>query len=243
MDIKGVDKANRKNKAQLNKTLTQINRTLNQAIKEKKDEVVYFNIRFYIIIQVAWLEATLLYLLFHHEKQINRYLRTDVLSQKTQFEKWDYLLEHFLRKYYLNGKTSKEFNLVNVSYNVLKRYEYLKNLLHEEVKDFIEIRNKLAHGQWSIVLNSDITGKNQELTTKVWTLSKKEIWHAKNIIVNFSKLMEKLIMSQNAFESSFDNIVRAIETTRNLHGPNFEKVIEKLHKSWANVEIDIKKKN
>lgn len=243
MNLDELDKASQKNKAKLNKTLTQVKRTLNQAIKDQKQDVVDFNVRFYIILQVAWLESTLLYLIFHHKKQLNDYNRTDVLNAKTQVDKWDFILEYFFRKYYLNGKTSKEFNLVNVSHNTLNRYNYLKKLLHEEVKVFIEIRNKLAHGQWSVVLNSDMTGKSQELTTRVWTLTKKETWHSKNIIVNFSKLMEKLIMSQNAFELSFDDLVRAIETTRNLHGPNFQKVIDNMHKSWSKVEVEIKRKN
>ncbi len=243
MDLDEIDKASRRNKARLNKTLTQIKRALNQAIKDKNQEVVDFNVRFYIILQVAWLESTLLYLIFHHQKQINQYTRTDILNEKTQIDKWDHLLKYFFRKYYLNGKTSKNFDLINVSHDVLHRFQYLTRLLHEEVKVFVEIRNKLAHGQWSVVLNNDMTGKSQELTTKVWTLTKKETWHAKNIIVNFSKLMEKLVMSQNAFESSFENIVRAIETTRNLHGPNFQKVIDNMHKSWSKVQVDIKKRN
>lgn len=243
MNLTEIDKASQKNKARLKRTLTQVKRALNQAIKENNEEVSSYNIRFYIILQVAWLESTLLYLIFHHQKQVNQHTRENILNEKTQVGKWNYLIEYFVRQYYLNGKTSKEFNLANVSHSVLNRYDYLKKLLHEEVKEFIEIRNKLAHGQWSVVLNSDLTGKSQDLTTKVWTLTKKETWHATNIIVNFAKLMEKLIMSKNAFESSFDDLVRAIETTRNLHGPNFQKVIDDMHKSWSKVEVEIKKKN
>lgn len=243
MNLKEVEKACRTNRAKLKKTLTQINRNLNQAIKEGDEEVIYLNLRFYIILLVAWLESTLLFLIFHHNKQISVKLREEVLSQRTQVDKWRLLIESIYRIYYLNGKTSRNLNLVNLGHTPFNRLQYLLNLLENEVKVFIEIRNKLAHGQWSVVLNNDLSNKNQDLTTKVWTLTKKETWYAKNIITNFSKFTDTLVKSQAGFEKEFDSIVNKIETVRELHGPNFQKIIDKMHEKWSRVEVTITRKH
>jgi hypothetical protein len=122
----------------------------------------------------------------------------------------------------------KALNLINLKHANFERYQYLKKTLDEDVRATIEIRNKLAHGQWAVAFNSDGDGKNQEVTAKIWTLSKKDTLMVRSLVVQFSKIMESLISSKDHFVSSFDDNVGALEENKLAHEERYNWIIESI---------------
>lgn len=205
-----IAKAHAKNKKKIKKAFIQINRSLNQAIKENKTDLEETNVRMLIILYASYLEPALGYITHIYEKQITNKIKNDVLSKRSEIDKWLELIDVLFRKHYLNG-TYKELNLLNLGHTNYHRYRYIKELCDTDIRTIIEIRNKLAHGQWSIALNSDDFQKNQSVTTKIWTLTKKDTLIFKRIIISFVDIMELLAASGQQLAKDFDKKVHNLE--------------------------------
>jgi len=220
-------KAHAKNRKKIKQAITQLNRSLNQAIKENKVELQEANIRVIIILYSSFLEASLGYIVHFYGAQISVTNKNNTLSRSSELDKWNYLIDLLFRKRYLNGK-SKSFNLINLGHTNFHRYEYIKNLLNNEIQTIIEIRNKLAHGQWAVAFTSDGDATNQDTTTRIWTLSKKDVLATKNIVTNYIRLVEKLIASDSSFKETFDDVVHKLEATKIEHETRYNWIISEL---------------
>lgn len=227
-----MGKAHAKNRAKIKKAITALNRSLNQAIKENKKELEHANMRMIIILYAAYLESTLSYLLYSYESQIKIQSINYILNKRSEYDRWQAFIEFTFRRNFLSGKR-KSLNLVNLKHTNYQRYVYITELLDNDVRAVIEIRNKLAHGQWAIAFNSDGDGKNSDITTKLWTLTKKDVMTTKNIVVKFSEIMEAAISSAESFTSSFDNAVGALEENKISHEEQY---------AWLLSEIKRKKR-
>jgi len=209
-------KAYAKNRRKIKKAITQINRSLNQAIKENKKELEDANIRMIIILYSAYLEASLGYIVHFYAAQITVSNKDKVLGQRSEIDKWNYLIDLLFRKNCLDGKR-KAFNLLNLGHTNFHRYQYINSLTNTEIKTTIELRNKLAHGQWALAFTSEGDGTNQAMTTKLWTLTKKDVLATKNIVTNFIDLVEKLTSSDTQFSTTFDKVVHKLESVKIEH--------------------------
>ena len=87
----------------------------------------------------------------------------------------------------------------------------MREVLDNYIAPFIELRNKLAHGQWHVALTNDGTDKNPEMTATVWTLSKKELLLMKAITQATVRLFGMLIAGKKQFESEFDKVFAKID--------------------------------
>lgn len=209
-------KAHAKNRKKILKAITQLNRSLNQAIKDNKTELQDANIRSILILYAAYLEASLRYIAYFYGAQIPPKVKDNVLSQSSEIDKWAYLIDYLFRKRFLEGK-SRAFNLINLGHTNFHRYNYIDELLGNEIRSIIEMRNKLAHGQWAIAFTSDGDETNQEVTTKMWTLEKKDVLATKNITNGFISVVEKLAASDIHFKEEFDDVVHKLEWTKQEH--------------------------
>jgi hypothetical protein len=87
-------------------------------------------------------------------------------------------------------------------------------LIEDELTDLIEVRNKLAHGQWSYPLNSkgdDVANEQMKSLkeTNALALSAK-----KRLVESFCAAMHDLVVSQRTFDRDFDDHFRQIQTAR-----------------------------
>lgn len=76
--------------------------------------------------------------------------------------------------------------------NVKKK---LDTLIDKYVFDPSLIRNKIAHGQWSIALNRENTAKNVDLTREIERLDVVELYRRKNALERLSAILEDIIES------------------------------------------------
>ena len=220
-----IAKAHAKNRSKIKQAITQMNRSLNQAIKDNKKELEDANIRMLIILHAAYLESTLPYLLYFYGAQIKMVSVNYILSKPSEYDKWVSFIEYCFRRNFLDGKR-RALNLINLKHTNYQRYIYLKETLDNDIRAIIEIRNKLAHGQWAIAFNSEGDSKNQEVTSKIWTLSKKDVLAVRNVVLRFTVLMESLISSGEHFQSSFDTQVGALEENKLIHEQRYDWIID-----------------
>lgn len=115
-------------------------------------------------------------------------------------------------------------------------------ILEEEIIVSISIRNKLAHGQWAVAFNNDGSDKQQDITAKIWKLTKKDTIILKNVVDNFLNLIEFLVASKNKFEEKYDLHVNKIETTKDHMKTKFQWVIDEMKKRYNSFDrISVKK--
>lgn len=124
-------------------------------------------------------------------------------------EKWDVLNDYFFKAQYF-GRQDRELNELNLGLTNFSRYIAIHNFIHNNLKIFVEIRNKLAHGQWAVSFNRSGSGKNQEITASIWQLAKKEIMLIKSISKNLPPLMKLLITSKKTFERDVDRYMHRL---------------------------------
>ncbi len=224
-----IAKAHAKNRTKIRKAITQLNRSLNQAIKENKKELENANIRMMMILYAAYLESTLSYLLYFHGAQIKIVSVNYIIEKSTVHDRWHHFIDFCFRRNFLRGKR-RALNLVNLKHTNFNRYNYLKSMIDNEIRAIIEIRNKLAHGQWAVAFNSDGDDKNHEVTTKIWTLSKKDVMAAKNIVTKFTEIMDALISSKEHFSSIFDDAVGALEENKIAHEEQYTMMLNEIRR-------------
>lgn len=224
-----IAKAHAKNRTKIKQAITQLNRSLNQAIKENKKELEYANIRMIMVLYAAYLESSLSYLLYFHGAQIKMTSVDYILGKSTVYDRWKHFTDYSFRRNFLEGKR-RALNLVNLRHTNFNRYQYINNMIDNEIKAVIEIRNKLAHGQWAIAFNSDGDEKNLEVTTKLWTLSKKDVIATKNIVTRFTEIMHALISSKEHFSNTFDEAVGALEENKITHEQQYNTMLESIKK-------------
>lgn len=240
MTTKELAKIHSKNRAKLNRALTHHKLQMNETIKKEEEYKSSVNIRFYLILYVAWLETSLQYIIHNYDKQINEHLRSNILNSRSQIEMWDHLIRIKFREHYMGGK-DKKFNIRNLGHTAFTRHEYINNLLINEVAAFIEIRNKLAHGQWAIALNNEGTAKVQSTTSKLWTLTKKDTLLAKNILSRFVILVDSLTASKISFEKCFDLQVEKLEKSLYQFNTKHEWIVLDMKRRYNSVSRVIKK--
>jgi hypothetical protein len=220
-------KAHAKNRQTIKRAITQVNRSLNTALKENATDLEAVNVRVLIILYAAYLEASLNFIINNYGAQISDMTKEKVAEQRSEVEKWNCLIDELFKRQFLRGK-HKPFNLVNLGHTNFNRYVYIKSLLENEIRVVIEIRNKLAHGQWSVAFTNEGDNKNQEITTKIWTWSKKNVLSTKNVVNNFVKIVDTLAASEESFKKTFDDIVNKLETTKLQHEQLYDWLISEI---------------
>lgn len=220
-----------KNRRQVSKAITQLNRALNSAISRKQHDLTYVHVRTIFILWVTWVEVSRDCIL-HSANRLTYADRQHIGAGKNEIERWSRLLDICFKKHYLRPK-QKSLNKVNLGPTPYYRYNELKSILSEHIALYIEIRNRLAHGQWSIALNFEGTGKNQKITQHIWTLTKKDILLMKAVVRNFTTVMFDLACSKKTFESRYDNYISKIDLAKKHSQDRFK---------WAMISIEKSRK-
>jgi hypothetical protein len=220
MNIKELEKAHIANRRQLEKAITQINLVLNSAIKSNNKEREYVSTRLLVFLWMSWAETSLNALVYK-QPHVNEVIRRKVLGVRREIDKWHILIDEFFKKHYLSKKQTS-IKRHNIGHSAYTKYQTLKEIIEKEISIFIEIRNRLAHGQWKVALNTEATSKSQDITTKIWTLSKKEILYLKSTLVNLNKILNDLICSKFTFERDFDPYIARIDKAKYDFDEKFE---------------------
>lgn len=212
--IQELAKAHIKNLHSIRKATTQVNRTLNAAIKncDELQERIY--IRLLIILWMTWAECKLNALLTEHPQVTDEDREYIDANSRSELDRWNLILERFVRRRYLNADSDRELSRLTLGHTTFHRYMTLSELINNNIALYIEIRNRLAHGQWHIALNSQLSAKSPDLTQSIWKLSKVDVLILKRTLIIVSNAIRDLISSSKAFENNFDKHLRDLDLAK-----------------------------
>lgn len=92
------------------------------------------------------------------------------------------------------------------------RYNIIQDLITNKLLPSIELRNRIAHGQWKQAFTNDLGSFSQPLTTKLRTENIVDLQQNYAIFNALSQLIHDLASSTRTFERDFDHNYRLIET-------------------------------
>lgn len=215
----------KKNKRQIEMTIIHLNRFQIRAVRKntKISELSLDNI-FSKVILPLWI--SLLEVEFHILMTENAHFTEDFTTKyqipdKNLIDKWLLLNDFYFKKQYLK-RQDKGLTALTLGMTTYSRYKTLSSIIDDDLRPFIELRNKLAHGQWAVAINMTGSSKNQKLTTKIWKLSKKEIMLIKSLVVNLPTLMKLLITSKKTLERDYDKYINKLLKAKNDADLKFE---------------------
>lgn len=104
-------------------------------------------LRLYTFMLGAWAEVRLKKILYEFQG-LNDEERTFILNKSKQIEQWQAIVELSFRKNFQIPKADLEQNLKRKDIAAYQKYIEINRLINEDLRIIIEIRNKLAHGQW-----------------------------------------------------------------------------------------------
>lgn len=202
-----------------------------KAISEENEIATRSFTSLYSFLVGAWAENRLKKVLFENNGMANSE-RDTVLSCTSQIDQWIKAVEVAFRKHYEIPRAI--INNSNLPYTAFARYSALNEILNDDLRAIIEIRNKLAHGQWVYPFNSDQTGIEQEKFNYLQKENLPSIQYKFRLISSLSAIIHDLIVSLPTFERDFDKNFKMITNTRlNLENRSYEtykKSLIKKHK-------------
>jgi len=201
-----IGKAHLQNLNTIRQSTRIIDRELNLAIRSKNDFKEQMYIRLLLFLWLTWAECKLNSLLTV-PPQISDDDRKFIKNARSEVDRWFLLLDLYIRRRFLDGDEQKPLDDLNLDAKTFNRYSTIRKMI-ERVGFYIEIRNRLAHGQWSIALNSNRTAKNPQITQSIWSITKTDIIVLKRHLIVLAAIIHDLISSKKAFEQTFDTYTK-----------------------------------
>ncbi len=171
----------------LRKVWKHVNRQINNSILSKDDAAVAMNTKLLAVIYCAFAEVAFSKLI-HTPKGLTIGEIEQIKASGRAGVKFGWVKCAELSVRRIDGTKH------NHRPNVLQT---LKKLIEEFIYDSSLIRNKLAHGQWHIALNSENTAVNQQLTQDVGGLTVVELYRRHYSLEKLAAIIEDLIESPN----------------------------------------------
>lgn len=183
--------------------------------------------RIYAFLIAAWAETRLNKILSEKHTFSDEFIRI-IGKEKTQLGKWLKAVELAFKQYH-NILLDEDLTANNTNERHFKRFNALKSVLENELKAVIEVRNKLAHGQWLFPLNSRLNRVSSDICQALNNENHLSLIFKFQIIKNLSDIVHDLIVSRPTFERDFDNIFDKLETAQtNLVNRKYEDYVQKL---------------
>ena len=196
------------------------------AIAEQNDPAIKSFVSLNAFLLGAWAENRLRKLLYE-SNGLSVAEREMVIYQPSQLDQWCKLIEVAFRKHYKIPHAS--LNDTNLFFTTSAQYKVLTDILNDDLRSVIEIRNKLAHGQWIYPLNNE----GSDIENKKYQLLKNEnlpsLQYKKSLLTSLTDIIHDLVVSLPTFERDFDKNYKKITNTRsNIKNRSYEKYVMQL---------------
>jgi hypothetical protein len=178
-------------------------------------------LRMYSLLVGAWAECRLRKLL-HEELGFNDAERSHVQSQSTQLEQWQETINLAFRKHYNIRKAPLNEHVLGVA--GAARLGALQKVLTNELRIVIELRNKLAHGQWIYPLNNEGTAVEPEKYQLINKENLQSLQYKLALSGHLADAVHDLVVSPRAFERDFETHFRKLyQVQTNLRAKSYAK--------------------
>lgn len=148
-------------------------------------------------------------------------------SSTTLKDKWLKALRVAISKAY---NVQIDLNFPNtLSFTTRARYLEIENLITNELLPSIELRNRIAHGQWKQAFTNDLKAFSQLHTAALRKENIVELQLNYAMFKAIAQLIHDLASSPKTFERDFDNNYKIIEQNKlNLHNRNYQDYCQSL---------------
>lgn len=200
------------------------------AISVRDDDTVASFTPLYALLLGAWAECRLQKLMYE-PAGFDQGERGAIRSQGAQLNQWQAAVQLAFQKQY--NVTKATLTQAALPGPVYSRYTTLIGLLKADLRPVIELRNKLAHGQWVHPLNrrrDDVAEKYKKALQSENLLS---LQFKRRLLSYLAETINDLVVSRPAFERDFDTHFRAIvETRRNLATREYGNYVEHMRNKY-----------
>lgn len=190
--------------------LHQIALTVRSAIGENNEKAISSFLPLYMLLLGAWAEGRLKKLLFE-PGAFSDAERAHINSTKVHIDKWHRVLTTAFEKHYLIASADLAHRLPEPAKT---RFNEVKNLLDSELRIIIEVRNRLAHGQWEFILNSPQNDISSRLAPVVKNENLLSLQFKQKLLGSLLDTVNDLAVSKPTFERDFDLHFGHITQTR-----------------------------
>lgn len=232
----GMYEAASKNFREVEKALTQLERAINHSVRNNDRSSVQALTRAQLLLVSVKTEARFTKIIFMPDG-LSTEQRELVLNQPNALSRWKEAVDLSFRRHY-KVRPGQTFARV-LDHDVLAKHHTLHDLIDNELRLLILLRNKLAHGQWVTPFNTDLTaveGDSMRLLRTETTLSLK---YRDNMASLLGHTVTDLVKSGPDFEGKFNGYFRKIRENReNLANHDFEAWCEGLRSRKARMARD-----
>lgn len=165
-------------------------------------------LKLYMFLVGAWAEVRLLKLLYERQGFQDRDRNLILETKGTQIDRWKYTLELAFRRRFSVPTGTLEPPRLDLA--IYAQFVEVVNLLENDLRPIIEIRNKLAHGQWSRALTNDLLDVSRDKTRILNTENAFTIHQKRSIIDNISRIINDLVAIPTVFNKYFDLYYRPL---------------------------------
>tara|TARA_R110002050_G_scaffold257276_1_gene396436 strand:+ start:930 stop:1634 length:705 start_codon:yes stop_codon:yes gene_type:complete len=179
-----IYKASVENVKELKRNRKKINQLVNQSIRNKSTDYIITLTKTYSLVYSAFAETCFLKMI-HTPNGFSDDLIRQIMTQRNLAEKWNKCLNLAFRKI---------SNMENAG-EVQNKRQILERLIEKYIIEPSQLRNKIAHGQWKVALNSENTATNLETTNKINTIDFVQVDILFQVYEKISQAVEDLIES------------------------------------------------
>ncbi|WP_192825549.1 hypothetical protein [Bacillus pacificus] len=175
---------------------------------EKRDEEIVFT-RLLSNITVIWMEASILKICYDN----NSFTEEDILeirNSKSLEQRIIGLINMSVCKKYNIPFTRKHLDL-ELRYTQRARYKGLIQLIENDFKESVSIRNKIAHGQWKFAYSNNENALDKEITGKINSENIVAIQLKRNLFKNLMDLIQHIVVDFEKYDLNFDIMYEKIE--------------------------------
>lgn len=214
-------KAHVKNLRAVDTALERILRELNASLSRCDETTSDALLKTTMLLLGAWAEDRLKKMLF----ESNGFTfdeRQQITSAGSQIEIWKFALERGFRKKY-------QIPIADLSQalplTARARYAALMNILENDLRPIIEVRNKLAHGQWVRPLNSENDDFSAIHTQYINGENAHSVKCKHRILEYLSQIIHDLAVGSQAFERDFDDHYSKLEHAK-------REIVSRSYQKW-----------
>lgn len=168
-------------------------------------------LRLYSFLLGAWAECRLRKLL-HEQYGFEDEERNCILAAGTQLEQWQRTVDLAFRKHHKIPKANLDTRVLGVSHAA--RRNALHSVLSGELKIIIEIRNKLAHGQWVYPFNNDGSAVEPEKYQLINKENLQSLQFKYALLGHLADAVHDLVVSPVTFQRDFDDHFKRLDQVR-----------------------------
>lgn len=183
-----------------------------KAIAEKNTPATQSFLRLYAFLLGAWAE-TRLHKLINENGAFIDVEKSKISAQPSQLDQWHKTVEISFRSYYHVPKA--ELTVTTLPHSAYHKFQTIKDIIDIDLKSIIEVRNKLAHGQWIYPLNSDCTGVEQGKYTLINKENLLSLQLKQSMITTVADIVHDLSVSRATFDRDFDSHYRQVIAIKN----------------------------